>query len=447
MRWGSPPVVRARGQSRQLPSGDVRCVRQPQRLYTARPAAVSAGRPEEWLDAAHRERWCQCGMPDETLCKTKQALALEMVQVVVTEGGPRFRWLTCDAAFGRDGVFLGWIAAPGPWRDTEADARERRVAPWGEEQARVWHRRGASAREEARAGGPAVPVHTRAGWWSLRRAWLRPPRGLSQDHWPRDGGFVALAHHGRRRGNAWRGALLELWLTELQQSSQERLAPSSSVVDKRQAAHGEWPVVLGETAMRTQPGAPQGPQALQRLAVPCMQALAVVIPRLFPPAVTDACRRRAPRCQAALTSVRRGRQTGPRRHRRGEQGLARPGWDVVQPPHAHRAPALAHPEARGLLRGEGAAAAGPRETSAPPAPPFVPTAAGVPVWPATRETAAPSPASVHVGAGFWRTRPWRHGLVSGGASSVWRARSGAMGGCARVRPRPYRPSIHPRRGG
>jgi SRSO17 transposase len=71
--------------------------------------------PEEWFDAAHRERWCKCGIPDATLFKTKQALALEMVQASVTEGGPRFRWLTCDEAFGRDGAFLDGIAALGRW--------------------------------------------------------------------------------------------------------------------------------------------------------------------------------------------------------------------------------------------------------------------------------------------------------------------------------------------
>ena len=71
--------------------------------------------PEEWFDAAHRERWGKCGMPDETLCETKQALALEMVQAVVTEGGPRFRWLTYDEACGRDGAFLDGIAALGRW--------------------------------------------------------------------------------------------------------------------------------------------------------------------------------------------------------------------------------------------------------------------------------------------------------------------------------------------
>jgi SRSO17 transposase len=69
--------------------------------------------PEDWFDAAHRERWSKCGLPDATLFKTKQALALEMVQASVREGGPRFRWLTCDEAFGRDGAFLDGVAALG----------------------------------------------------------------------------------------------------------------------------------------------------------------------------------------------------------------------------------------------------------------------------------------------------------------------------------------------
>ena len=71
--------------------------------------------PEEWFDAAHRERWCKWGIPDATLCKTKQALALEMGQASMTEGGPRVRWLTCDEACGRDGAFLDGIAALGRW--------------------------------------------------------------------------------------------------------------------------------------------------------------------------------------------------------------------------------------------------------------------------------------------------------------------------------------------
>ena len=71
--------------------------------------------PEEGCDVAHRERWGKCGIPAETRFQTKQALALEMVQAMVTEGGLRFRWLTCDEAFGRDGALLDGMAALGRW--------------------------------------------------------------------------------------------------------------------------------------------------------------------------------------------------------------------------------------------------------------------------------------------------------------------------------------------
>lgn len=71
--------------------------------------------PEEWFDAAHRARWCKCGIPDQTPFQTKPTLALEMVQALVQDGGLRFRWVTCDEAFGRDGAFLDGIAALGRW--------------------------------------------------------------------------------------------------------------------------------------------------------------------------------------------------------------------------------------------------------------------------------------------------------------------------------------------
>jgi SRSO17 transposase len=71
--------------------------------------------PEEWFDAAHRARWRKCGIPDQTPFQTKPTLALEMVQALGQDGGLRFRWVTCDEAFGRDGAFLDGIAALGRW--------------------------------------------------------------------------------------------------------------------------------------------------------------------------------------------------------------------------------------------------------------------------------------------------------------------------------------------
>jgi SRSO17 transposase len=71
--------------------------------------------PEEWFDAAHRERWKHCGIPDETPFQTKPALALEMLRAVVTAGTLRFRWVTGDEAFGRDSAFLDGVAALQRW--------------------------------------------------------------------------------------------------------------------------------------------------------------------------------------------------------------------------------------------------------------------------------------------------------------------------------------------
>ena len=47
--------------------------------------------PEAWFDAAHRERWRTCGIPEATRFTTKQALALAMLQAVVAAGTLRFR--------------------------------------------------------------------------------------------------------------------------------------------------------------------------------------------------------------------------------------------------------------------------------------------------------------------------------------------------------------------
>ena len=92
--------------------------------------------------------------------------------------------------------------APGPCRDTAADDRERRLDPGGDAPARGCHRRGAYARADDGAGVQAVPVQTRAGWWSLRRSGRRPQRGIAPAHWPLSVGGLALVHPVRRRGHA-----------------------------------------------------------------------------------------------------------------------------------------------------------------------------------------------------------------------------------------------------
>jgi hypothetical protein len=160
--------------------------------------------------------------------------------------------------------------------------------------------------------------------------------------------------------------------------------------------------------MRAQPRAQQGPKTFHGVDVHFMQAIAIIIPRIFPPAVTDGFMRIAPLFQAALDGIFIRVHTGPRRNRRLDQGLDGPLLDVCQHPNHDLATALNHAEDRGLLRSQGAAAALPLEASTPAAPPFFTTASGFPLWPATMETSSHSTSSVSVGEGFLCTRPWRH---------------------------------------
>src|SRR5438552_5679253 len=139
-----------------------------------------------------------------------------------------------------------------------------------------------------------------------------------------------------------------------------------------------------------------------------MKAIAVIIPRLCAPAVTDACMRLAPRFQAAINVIRIRVNTGPWRNRRFDQGCDRPWLDGFQPPNHHLSATLDHPEDRWLRRGECAASAFPFASSAPATPPFFCTSAGFPLCPATMETSAHATSSVHGGEGFVRTMPWRH---------------------------------------
>lgn len=63
--------------------------------------------PQEWLnDEAYAQRRQKCGIPENIEFKTKPALSLEMIQAVHAAGILRYRWLTCDEAFGRDTAFL-----------------------------------------------------------------------------------------------------------------------------------------------------------------------------------------------------------------------------------------------------------------------------------------------------------------------------------------------------
>ena len=82
--------------------------------------------PEDWVtDEAYAERREKCGVPAAIDFQTKPELAAEMIQSIAAEGYLAFKWLTCDAAFGRDGDFLDRVGQLVTYfaeipRDTEA---------------------------------------------------------------------------------------------------------------------------------------------------------------------------------------------------------------------------------------------------------------------------------------------------------------------------------------
>lgn len=66
--------------------------------------------PQEWVEEeAYAQRRKQCGVPAEIKFQTKPQLAAEMVKALSEAATLRYRWLTCDAAFGRDTAFLDTI--------------------------------------------------------------------------------------------------------------------------------------------------------------------------------------------------------------------------------------------------------------------------------------------------------------------------------------------------
>lgn len=94
-----------------------------------------------------------------------------------------------------------------------------RLAQWGYEHRTVCHSHGEYARDEDGDGFHEVHVNTMEGVWSLLRSWLRPHRGISQEHLPLYLAFFELIHNLRRRGKALFESLIA---TLLQPSTRNR---------------------------------------------------------------------------------------------------------------------------------------------------------------------------------------------------------------------------------
>jgi hypothetical protein len=198
--------------------------------------------------------------------------------------------------------------------------------------------------------------------------------------------------------------------------------------------------------MRAKPRSQQRPKAFHRVDVDFVKAIAVIIPCVFTPTVTEALMRVAPWLQTTVTVVCLRVHTRPGRPGGLDQRLDRHVLDVFSHPDHHVATPLDHAEERRCLGFEGAPSAGAPEPAAPTATPLCATSSGWPVWPATMDTAAHATAVLNVGDGVLATMPWRHWQVICWTSDGCRSSALAMGACARCSPLKDRHTLQTRRG-
>jgi transposase len=85
-----------------------------------------------------------------------------------------------------------------------------RLPEWGYTHHTVCHCKGEYARDDDGDGFHEVHVNTMEGFWSLLRSWLRPHRGISQEHLPLYLAFFEFVHNVRARGKSLLGSLIGL---------------------------------------------------------------------------------------------------------------------------------------------------------------------------------------------------------------------------------------------
>jgi len=111
------------------------------------------------------------------------------------------------------GPLLKATIAPGTLVFTDEYDIYARLSEWGYGHKTVCHSAGEYARDDDGDGFCEVHVNTIEGLWSLLRSWLRPHRGISQEHLPLYLGFFEFVHNAKKRGKALLGSLLEVLLT------------------------------------------------------------------------------------------------------------------------------------------------------------------------------------------------------------------------------------------
>jgi len=109
--------------------------------------------------------------------------------------------------------------APGTQTYTDEYDIYNRLKEWGYPHETVCHSKGEYARDDDGDGFCEIHCNTGEGCWSLLRSWLRPHRGISQEHLPKYLAFFQYIYNAKRRGKAVLDALLTTILSPAPQNT------------------------------------------------------------------------------------------------------------------------------------------------------------------------------------------------------------------------------------
>ncbi len=129
-----------------------------------------------------------------------------------------------------------------------------------------------------------------------------------------------------------------------QEGFEKSLAAIFGVVNELEEAKVERKTLLGDAAVRPEPRAQQGPEALDGVDVNLVEAVAVFIAGILPSAVADGLVLVAPLRQTAVDVILVGQHEGARRDGRLDQRLYRDLADVFEHADDDLAAALHHAE-------------------------------------------------------------------------------------------------------
>src|SRR3954468_1947334 len=165
--------------------------------------------------------------------------------------------------------------------------------------------------------------------------------------------------------------------------AEEGPAAAAGVVHELEEDEVERQLLLRDAAARSQPGAQQRPDPFHGVDVHLAEAVAVLVPRVLAPCVTDRLVPVAPLLQASIDVVLVGVDEGVPGDRGPDDWLDRRLLDIGQHPQHHLPAALDQAEHPRLVLRQRAAARRSRQPTPPPEPPPFATSAGRPLCPAT----------------------------------------------------------------